>query len=139
MAHKTNKIVVSQFQYTNSEGREEIRFGAGMSAKFTNKSSDGYNVSITRTGGGSLLTFTEFKHGSASGIMARFYDLHAQGTSWDYKLADFNDGHLCEYMQATNGMVLGKWLMWNLRSGYLTLAAEAKEPYDWNNHRLTLP
>ena len=139
MAHRTNEILVSQFQYTNSEGREEIRFGAGMSAKFSNKSSDGYNASITRTGGGSLLTFMEIKHDSASGIMARFYDLHAQRTSWDYKLADFNDGHLCEYMQATNGMVFGKWLMWELKNGALTLAAEAKVPYDWNNHRLTLP
>jgi hypothetical protein len=96
MAHRTNGMWVANFQYTNSEGQEEIRIGAGMSAKLTNKSKNGYNASITRTGSGSLLTFTELKHGSASGVLVRFYDLHVQGTSWDYNLADFSDGHLVQ-------------------------------------------
>jgi hypothetical protein len=61
--------------------------------------------------------------------------LHPQGTAWDYKRADFSDSHLEEYMQMTNGMLLGKWFMWNVRTGGLTLAAESKEPYDWNKHR----
>jgi len=34
---RTNELWVSDFQYTNSESREEIRFGGGMSATFTDK------------------------------------------------------------------------------------------------------
>jgi len=139
MAHRTNEIWVVHFQYTNSEGQEEIRIGAGMSAKFTNKSNDGYNASIVRTGDGSLLNFTEIQHGSASGVLVRFADLHAQGTTWDYRLADFSDSHPQEYMQITNGMMRGKWFIWNASNGGLMLAAESKEPYDWNNHRIKIP
>jgi Ankyrin repeats (3 copies)/Ankyrin repeats (many copies) len=137
---RTNQIWVAHFQYTNSDAQEEIRFGAGVSAKFTNQSKDGYTASITRTGGGtSLLTVTEIKPNSASGLLARFADLHEQGPNWDYKLADFTDGHLEEYMQMTNGMLLGRWFMWNPGSGGLILEAESKVPYDWNNHRMKLP
>jgi hypothetical protein len=136
---RTNEIWVSDFEYTNSEAREEIRFGSGISASFTSKSSDGYNASIAWVGDGSLLTLTEIKHGSPVGILARFPDLHPQGTTWDYKRADFSEGHLEEYMQMTNGRLLGKWFMWNVRNGGLILEAESKEPYDWNNHRMKLP
>lgn len=139
MAHRTNGMWVSVFQYTNSDAREEVRLGAGISARFTNNSNDGYTVSVAQTGSGSLLSFTERKHGSATGLLVRFADLHAQGIKWDRRLADFSDGHLQEYMQITNGMVLGKWLMWNPSTGGLVMAAECKEPYDWNNHRIKLP
>jgi hypothetical protein len=73
------------------------------------------------------------------GLLVRFADLHAQGMAWDRKRANFSDGHLAEYMQTTNGMAFGKWLMWNPSTGGLTMAAECKEPYDWNNHRTKLP
>jgi hypothetical protein len=136
---RTNEVLVSVFKYTNSEAHEEIRFNSGIFAKFRNKSNDGYNASIVRTGGGSLLNVTEIKHGSPIGLLMRFSDLHPQGNSWNHRLADFSDGHLGEYMQMTNGMVFGKWLMWNVRSGGLTLSADAKQPYDWNNHRIKLP
>jgi hypothetical protein len=139
MAHRTNEIWVSTFQHTNSEAQEEIRIGPGMSARFTTNSNDGYTVSIAQTGSGSLLSFTERKHGSATGLLVRFADLHAQGMTWDRKLTNFSDGHLVEYMQTTNGMAFGKWLMWNPSTGGLTMAAECKEPYDWNNHRTKLP
>ena len=137
--HRTNEELISEFEYTNSESREQIRFGGGMLAVFTNKLNDGYNASFARTGSGTLLTISERKHGLHVGILARFDDLHPQGTSWDYRRADFSDAHLEEYMQMTNGMVLGKWLMWNPQDGSLMLEAESKEPYDWNNHRQMLP
>ena len=136
---RTNQIWVSNFQYTNKEAQEEIRFSGGFSAKFTTKSNDGYTASITRTGSGSLLTVTERKQGSASGLLVRFDDSHAQGMTWDYKFADFSKGHLQEYMQTTNGMMLGKWLMWNPLNNRLILQAECKTPYDWNKHRMKLP
>ena len=136
---RTNQIWVAHFQYTDSDAQEEIRFGGGISARFRNKSNDGYNMSIVWVGSGSLLTFSEVKHDSAKGLIARFGDLHSQGTTWDYRNADFNDRRLEEYMQTTNGMLLGKWLMWNPSSGGLILEAESKEPYDWNNHRMKLP
>jgi hypothetical protein len=136
---RTNEIWVSDFKYTNSEAQEEIRFGSGISAKFRNKSNDGYNASIGPTGNGALFNITEIKHDSAIGVLVRFSDFHPQGTTWDYGLADLSNGHLEEYMQMTNGMLLGKWFMWNVRSGGLILAAESKEPYDWNNHRTKIP
>lgn len=138
--HRTNEFWVSCFQYTNSEAQEEIRFyHGGWAAKFKNGSNDGYTASIARTGNGSLLTVTERKYGSDSGLLVRFDDSHAQGTTWDYHLADFNDGRLQEYMQTTNGLAFGKWLVWNASTGGLIMAAECKEPYDWNNHRMKLP
>lgn len=136
---RTNQIRVACFQYTNLEAQEEIRFSGGLSARFTTKSNNEYTASIARTGSGSLLTVTERKHGSGSGLLVRFDDLHAQGETWDYKLADFSKGHLIEYMQTTNGMMLGKWFMWNASNGRLILQAECKTPYDWNNHRMKLP
>jgi len=138
MTYRTNEIWVSCFQYANLDAQEEIRFGAGLSARFTNKSNDGYTFSIVQTGSGSLLTFSEKKHGSATGLLVRFADLHAQGITWDRKLADFSDSHLEEYMQTTNGMMLGKWLVWDPSSGGLIWAAECKEPYDWNMHRMKM-
>jgi len=93
----------------------------------------------SRTGDGTLLTVSEQKHGLHVGFLARFSDLYPQGTSWDYRHADFSDAHLEEYMQMTNGMVFRKWLMWNPHDGNLMLEAESKEPYDWNNHRQMLP
>jgi hypothetical protein len=136
---RTNELWVSNFQYTNSESKEEIRFGGGISATFTDKLKNGYNASFAWVGDGTLLTVSEQKHGLHVGFLARFSDLHPQGISWDYRRADFSDAHLEEYMQMTNGMVLGKWLMWNPRDGNLMLEAESKEPYDWNNHRQILP
>jgi len=138
MIHRTNELWVANFQYTNSGAREEISFGKSVAAKFTNKSNDGYAASIAWVGSGSLLTFSERKHGSASGVLVRIEDLHSQGTDWDYRRADFSGGHLQEYMQMTNGMLLGKWFMWNVSSGGLMLEAESKVPYDWNNHRINL-
>jgi hypothetical protein len=135
----TNELWVSTFQHTNSGDQEEIKFGLGISAKFTNKSNDGYNVSIARTGNGSLLSFTERKHGSVTGLLVRFADVHAQGITWDRRLADFSEGRLEEYMQTTNGMAFGKWLLWNPTTGGLIMAADCKDPYDWNNHRVKQP
>lgn len=135
----TNELWVSTFRHANSGALEEIRFGSGISAKFTNKSNDGYSIYITGIGNGSLLSFTEIRHGSAMGLLVRFADLNAQGITWDRRLADFSDGRLVEYMQISKGMAFGKWLLWNPSTGGLIMAAECKEPYDWNNHRVKLP
>lgn len=129
---------VAHFQYTNFDAHEEIRFGGGMLAEFRNKSNDGYSVSLTQIGDGSLLGFGEVKHDLANGLFARFVDTHKQGTPWDYKLANFRDSQLIEYKQYTNGMVLGKFFMWDLRSGKLIIEAKLKEPYDWNKNRIQI-
>lgn len=136
---RTNELWVSIFEHTNSGALEEIRFGSGISANFTGPSNDGYNVSIARTGTGSLLSFTERKQNSPMGLLVRFAALNAQGITCDRRLADFSDGRLVEYMQTTNGMAFGKWLLWNPSTGGLIMAAECKEPYDWNSHRVKLP
>ena len=130
---------VANFQFTNSEAHEQIKFGSGMSAEFRNKSNDGYNASITRTGGGTtLLNFGEIKHGLPNGLFARFTDLHEQGPNWDYKLASFTNSQLVEYRQRTNGLVTGKFLMWNALNGNVIVEAEFKEPYEFEKHRTDL-
>jgi hypothetical protein len=134
----TNEFWTANFQYTNFEAREEIRFGGGFSAKFRNKANNGYNVVFTRTGGGTLLTFGEVKQDLTSGLFVRFEDNYPQGITWDYKLARFNDSHLEEYRHYTNKMVVGNFLMWNSQNGNLMLKADFKEPYDFEKYRTDL-
>ena len=38
-------------------------------------------------------------------------------------------------MQYTNGMNIGKYLMWNPENGNLLMEADFKEPYDFEKHR----
>jgi hypothetical protein len=120
--YKTNYIVkaisrtveienwIANFQYTNFDAHEEIRFSGGMFARFRNKSNDGYNVSFNDTGGETELAFLEIKKDHINGLFARFEDAHAQGMNWDYRLANFDGSHLEEYRHYTNRMVLGKFL-----------------------------
>lgn len=127
---------VADFQYTNSDMHERIRFGFGMIAESRNKSNDGCDVSLTRMGGGTtLFGFMEIKHNLPNGLAVRFYDNRSQGMSWDYKLASLTNSSLVEYRQYTNGLVLGKYLMWNPANGNLTIEAEFKESYDFEKHR----
>jgi hypothetical protein len=130
---------IALFQYTNCEAHEEVMIDKWMSSKFRDKSNDGYNVVITRTGGGSMLQFMEVKHDLINGLLITLVDTNAQGTTWDYRLANFNNSRLAEYRQYTNGMVLGRCFMWNFRNGNLTLEAEFKQPYDFEKHRSQIP
>ena len=82
---------IGQFQYTNSDGKEEIVFGTGLSAKHRSESDDGYNVYIGWTGSGSILRFTTVRKGRINRVLAEFYDLHPQGMNWDYKHANFTN------------------------------------------------
>jgi len=132
----TNKLLIAGFQYTNLDAHEEITFGHGILAEFKNRSNDGYHVSFTRTGDGTLLSYTEVKHGMINGLLARFVDIHAQGMTWDYKRASFDGNHLEEYGQRTNGLVIGKYFMWNPQNGDLVIQADFKQPYDLNKHRV---
>lgn len=125
---------VLRYQYTNSEAYDEVTIGKSLSAKFRAKSKDGYNVGFVQTGDGTLFDFVEVKHDLTSGLLARFQDTHAQGLTWDYRLADFGNSHLGEYRQFTNGMLFGKYLLWNVLNGNLLIEAEFKEPYDWRKH-----
>jgi hypothetical protein len=135
----TNENWVANFQYTNFEAREEIRFGQGLLAEFRNKSNDGYGVSFTQTGGGTFLNFWEIKDGLPNGLLVRFDDKHPQGMAWNYQLANFTNCSLVEYSQHTNGMVLGKFFVWNPRNNNLMLKAEFKEPYDWQKNMAQFP
>jgi hypothetical protein len=125
---------VARYQYTNSDDYDEVTIGKSLSARFRTKSKDGYNLYFNRTGDGTLLDFIEVKHDLTCGLLARFMDMHAQGFAWDYRLADFSNSRLAEYRQYTNGMVLGKYLLWNVLNGNLLIEAEFKEPYDWRKH-----
>lgn len=71
-----------------------------------------------------------------NGLLASFVDTHAQDTTWDYAHADFNNSHLAEYRHYTNNFVHGKFAMWNVQTGNLTIAAEFTEPYDLEKHRI---
>jgi hypothetical protein len=126
---------IARFQYSNSPTYEDLMIGRGISAKFRTPSNNGYNVSIVRGGSGSGLRFMEVKGGLINGVLAEFDDTYAQSTNWDFRLANFVDGRLVEYRQYTNGLVFGKFLMWNEVSGNLTLEAEFKTPYDFQKHR----
>jgi long-subunit fatty acid transport protein len=129
---------VGRFQYTNIPAHEDVVIGSGMSAKFRSLSNNGYNISITRVGNGSILRFMEVNGNSINGVFAEFDDNHEQNTNWDFRLANFSDSRLVEYREYTNGMVLGKFLMWNPINGRLTLEAEFKQPYDLQKHRTDL-
>ena len=126
------------FRYTNSDASDEIRFGGSILAKFRDNSNDGYNVSFTRTGSGTLCGFGEVKHGLPNGLFVRFDDGFAQGVTWDYKLARLTNNSLVEHRQYTNGLVFGKFLMWNPQNGNLMLQAEFKAPFDLEKHRIDL-
>jgi len=148
--HQTNYIIqavgrpfkvehwIAHFQYTNSDAYEVITFSGGVFARYRNGAKDGYNVSFNQTGGGTLLSFGQIKHDLPNGSFVRLSDLHAQGTTWDYRLANFDGSHLEEYYQNTNGLVLGKYLMWNPNNGRLIMEADFKGPYDLQKHRIDL-
>lgn len=131
------KSWVAIFKYTNIDATEEIQFGAGMLAKFRNKSNDGYDLSLTRTGDGSMMYFGEVKHGLLNGLLAGFIDHHAQGVTWDYKFANFDDPSLVEYRHCTNSLVIGKYFMWDSNNN-IVLEADFKEPYDFTKNRIDI-
>jgi hypothetical protein len=148
--YKTNYIVkamnkdwpvekwVASFQYTNSNAKEEIRLGGNvLFASFRTESNDGYNVNITSTGSGPILRFIEFRNGVVSGILAEFANTHQSWTN-DYRQDEFDGCPVDEYRQYTNGLVLGKYLMWNPKNNNLILEAEFKEPYNFEKHRIDL-
>lgn len=127
---------LSIFQYTNRDAREIIRIGAGFRAEYRTGSNDGYDVSFTRTGAGTLLGFGEIRDNKPHGVFVRFVDMHPQGLAWDYKNADFESSLLSEYKQYSSGYVLGHFFMWNVKNGNLQVQAEFTRPYDWNRNRL---
>lgn len=129
---------IAKFQYTNFPATEELMLGeGGLLAKYRSKSNGCYNVSFTRTGRGTMLRFTEMKDEMINGLLASFDDGFPQGTHWDFRRANPNGYRLTEYRQYTNGLVLGRFLMWN-SSGNLTLEADFKEPYEFERHRTDL-
>jgi hypothetical protein len=127
---------IARFQYTNSTAREEIKFATGLSTKYRTDSDDGYDVFFVQTGNGTLMRFGEVKRGKRDGVLVEFQDSHPQGMTWDFRQADFDNIHLGTYWHYRGGMVLGKFLMWNLRDGNLLIKAEFKEPYDWGKNYL---
>jgi hypothetical protein len=130
---------VSLFRYTNAAAEEEVTIVAGgLLAEFRTKANDGYNVAIARSGAGSILRFGRIKDGLPDGYLAQFDDLMHQGETWDYTRADFSHSHLTEFTQYTNGLVFGKYLMWNPRNDNLILEADFKEPCDFQKHRTDL-
>jgi hypothetical protein len=145
--YKTNLIIkmknksvkaeewVTRFQYTNLSAYEDLVIRSGISAKFRTLSSDGYNLSIVPSSDGSLLRFMEVKGDLANGVLVEFDDIHSLSTNRDFRLANFKGSHLVEYRNYINGMVLGKFLMWNPFNDQLLLEADFKEPYDFQKHR----
>jgi hypothetical protein len=130
---------VADFKYTNFDAHEQITIKGGLSAKFLNTSGEGYNVFFVGTGNGTMLQYIERKGGVRNGILAEFEDMQWQGTNWDFRRADFiTNSHLVEYRQYTNGMVFGKYLMWNPRNNDLFLEADFKQPYDFEKYRTDL-
>lgn len=127
---------VARYQYTNSEAYEVVTIGQSLSARFRTNSTDGYNVYFNHVGDGSTLRFIEVKHNLINGLFVEFENTHSQGTTWDYRLADFSDSHVTEYRHYTNRMVVGKFFMWNPENNNLGLEAEFKEPYDFEKHRM---
>jgi len=130
---------IARFQYTNFDAHETISFGkGGIGVEFRTKANDGYDAALTCVGDGTLLHFTEIKQNLFNGVKAVFNDNHPQGLTWDYRRANFKGGRLTEYRQYTNGMVLGKYFMWNSQNGNLMLEANFKEPYDFEKHMIQL-
>jgi hypothetical protein len=125
---------VSTFQYTNCVDRETIRFGSGLLAEYRTPKNDGYSVSFTRTGSGTLFGFGEIRNGQPNGVFARFSDSHPQGTNWSYRDADFANFKLCEYRTQTNGFVIGEFLMWNISDNNILVHAKFTEPFDLKQH-----
>jgi hypothetical protein len=128
------KSYVINCQYTNCEATETIKIGYGLLAEYRDRGNNGYDASFIRTGGGTLLSVDEIKNGQPNGLLARFNDLLPQGLSWDYRLTDFKDNDLQEYSQNTNGMVFGKFLMWNVKTGKILIDADFDRPYDMQKH-----
>jgi hypothetical protein len=127
---------VALYRYTNCAAREQIIFDPGIAASFRDDNGNGYFVSINCVGNGSLLRFAEVKRGQSTGVLVTIEDHRPQGEKWSYQRSDFKEGSLMEYRQLTNGMILGKFIMWNPINGNLILDADFKEPYDINQHRI---
>jgi len=127
---KTNYVIqgmrlgnwVSQFKYTNSEAREEIRFGNGsITTKYLTESGNGYVFGIGPSGTGTTTYFTQLGQGKPNGFHLEFVN-----------------AELCKYARFTNEMIIGKYLMWNNLTGNMILEAEFMEPYYLNTHTITV-
>ena len=127
---------VANFGYVNSKSREEIHFGGHgvLFARFRSESGDGYDAGFSSAADGPILSFSEFKKGFPNGILAGFSNPHQSWTN-DYRHAEFAGCPVVVYRQITNGLILGKYLMWNHENNHLILEAEFKEPYDFEKHR----
>lgn len=132
---------VSRFQYTNYEACETISFdahGAGLTAEFRTSSNDGYNAALGNVSGGTLLIFKKVKRNLLNGVCAAFDDRRDQGIAWNYGRADFSNAHLEQYMQYTNGLIVGKYLIWDTENGKIVVLADFKEPYAFDRHRVQI-
>jgi hypothetical protein len=112
---------VADFQYTNSEAREEIFFdGQTMTAsRFQIKPNNGYTAVFFQEDGMSALRFMQVKQGLMDGL-----------------LVEFHGDHCVSYQHEIQGKAIGKFFMWNPLNNNLGLEAEFKEPYDLEKHRL---
>ena len=120
--YRTNEFFVALFQYTNSAEFEKVWFFEGhISAASTAEAGGGYTVGIGKDGSCSVLRFNRKKNGLNDGIMADIYGDHLQ-----------------TYGHYTNGMAIGKYIVWNPQNNNLMLEAEFKEPYDFAKNRLDL-
>jgi hypothetical protein len=120
--HSTNPYYVALFRYTNSDANETIWLrGRSISTSFRTKERDGYDVGILPMGGGLMLQFLQVKEGKHDGLFAVFVN-----------------SILEEYRRYSNEMVIGKYFMWNPRTGRLLLKADFTEPYDIKKHMIPL-
>lgn len=137
----TNESWVLNCKYTNLNANERITLsGGGLSSRFRTLANDGYDIYFVRSGAGTMLQFWEIKNNVFNGVHVAFEDLRSQDEGWNFRFAQFTTNTpLMEYRQYTNGLVYGKFFMWDPRTRNLTMQAEFKAPYDFEKHRIDLP
>jgi hypothetical protein len=137
--NKTNSYWRAVFEYTNSGAQDEVIFVLGNTARFQGKDGDGYIVGFGNEAAHVGMVFEETKFGVANGLHVDCIDIQKVVGEEGIVPSEFARVHVATYRHMTNGLAIGKFLMWNPGNNNLILKAEFKEPYDLNKNRVSYP
>jgi hypothetical protein len=137
--NRTNAYWRAIFEYTNSGAQEEVIFVQGISARFRDKAGDGYVVGFGNIAGNLSIVFEQTKAGIANGLHVECIDVQKSVLQGSVLASEFTGEHVTTYQHMTNGMAIGKYLLWNPQNNNLILKAEFMEPYDMKKHRVLAP
>ena len=136
----TNKSLFVTFVSTNFAATDTVEFWGTMPVSVTHrtKKGDGYNLTYVKTGHGVMARLSSVTNGVKNGPYAIFEEVTPRPPPQNPNAYDYSDFPLTEYRRYSNGLVIGKFLMWNPTNDFLFLSADFIKPCALEKHRTDL-